>query len=216
MHSWLPVPRDRILERVMRLGAGLVLFGVSIAVMLTAELGVGSWDVLHQGLAERTGIPFGWIVNGVSIAALLLWIPIGERPGIGTIANAVVVGIVADLTLGFITKPESVFLQFGMLGVGIVGNGIATGLYIGAGLGPGPRDGLMTGLSDLTGRSIRTVRTGIEIAVLAAGWLLGGPVGLGTLLSAVTIGPLSQTFLRAFTIEDSPQPNSTSAVLRRQ
>ncbi len=200
----------------MRLGAGLVLFGVSIAVMLTAELGVGSWDVLHQGLAERTGIPFGWIVNGVSIAALLLWIPIGERPGIGTIANAVVVGIVADLTLGFITKPESVFLQFGMLGVGIVGNGIATGLYIGAGLGPGPRDGLMTGLSDLTGRSIRTVRTGIEIAVLAAGWLLGGPVGLGTLLSAVTIGPLSQTFLRAFTIEDSPQPNSTSAVLRRQ
>lgn len=199
-----------------RLGAGLVLFGVSIAVMLTAELGVGSWDVLHQGLAERTGIPFGWIVTGVSIAALLLWIPIGERPGIGTIANAVVVGIVADLTLGFITKPESVFLQFGMLGVGIVGNGIATGLYIGAGLGPGPRDGLMTGLSDLTGRSIRTVRTGIEIAVLAAGWLLGGPVGLGTLLFAVTIGPLSQIFLRALTIEDSPQPNSTSAVLRRQ
>jgi uncharacterized membrane protein YczE len=196
--------RDRYPQRLVRLFAGLVLFGVSIALMLTAGLGVASWDVFHQGVAERSGVSFGWVVNVVSIGVLLLWVPLRERPGIGTIANAVVVGVVANLTLGLITTPDSFGAQLGMLGVGIVANGAATGLYIGAGLGPGPRDGLMTGLAVRTGWSLRSVRTGIELTVLAVGWILGGPVGVGTLLYAVSIGPLTQVFLTRFDIDLRP------------
>lgn len=207
----------QILRRLAQLGAGLVLFGVSIAVMLTAGLGVDSWDVFHQGIAARTGISFGWVVNGVSIAVLLMWIPLRERPGVGTIANALVVGIVADLTLGLLTTPESLSFRFGLLAIGIVANGVATGLYIGAGLGPGPRDGLMTGLAVSTGRSIRVVRTGIEVVVLAAGWILGGPVGVGTLLYAISIGQLTQFFLARFDLgraRPSPTPRPAVEVCR--
>src|SRR5918996_1606715 len=189
------------LRRITALFGGLVLFGVSIAVMLTAGLGVDSWDVFHQGVVERTGVSFGWVVNGVSIGVLLLWIPLRTRPGIGTVANAVVVGVVADLTLRLITRPSDLRAQLVLLGIGIVANGAATGLYIGAGLGPGPRDGLMTGLAARTGWSIRTVRTGIEIVVLGAGWALGGPVGVGTLAYALSIGPLTQFFLTRFDID---------------
>lgn len=202
MSIWILLPpRHRLVERLVRLGAGLVLFGASIALMLKAGLGADSWDVFHQGLSEKAGISLGWIINGVSIAALLAWIPLGARPGIGTIANAVIVGIVADLTLNLIAVPDSFLVQLGALILAIVGNGIATGLYIGAGLGPGPRDGLMTGLSERTGLSIRTVRTGIEITVLLAGWLLGGPVGLGTVLYAISIGTLTQASLRVLSID---------------
>jgi uncharacterized membrane protein YczE len=169
--------------------------------MLTASLGVDSWDVFHQGLAELTGIPFGWVLNGVSIGVLLLWIPLHQSPGFGTLANAVVVGVVADLTLRVLTTPEGFPAQLALLILGIVANGAATGLYIGAGLGAGPRDGLMTGLASRTGRSIRAVRTVIEITVVAAGWALGGPVGLGTVLYALSIGPLSQFFLTRLSID---------------
>lgn len=185
-------------RRVTQLGAGLVLYGISIATMLSAGLGVDSWDVFHQGLSQRTGVSFGWVVNGVSVLVLLAWIPLRQRPGPGTVANALVVGLVADAALTVLPRPEPLPWQLLMLVAGIIANGIATGLYIGAGLGPGPRDGLMTGLAARTGRSIRLVRTLIELSVLAAGWLLGGPVGLGTLLYAVSIGPIAQVSIARF------------------
>ena len=191
-------PGPKILRRVTQLAAGLALYGVSIALMLSAGLGVDPWDVFHQGVAQRTGISFGWVVNGASLFVLALWIPLRQRPGMGTFANAVVVGLVADAALALLPRPSQLAPQLLMLSVGVVANGIATGLYIGAGLGPGPRDGLMTGLAARSGRSIRFVRTLIEVTVLALGWALGGPVGLGTVLYAVAIGPLSQIFIARF------------------
>ncbi len=190
-----PIPNDRRTRRFASLAAGLALFGISVALMLSAGLGVDSWDVLHQGLAERLGVPFGWVINAVSLLALALWIPMRQRPGFGTVANAVVVGVVADASLAILPDFERLPTQIGVLGLGILANGFATGLYIGAGLGPGPRDGLMTGMAIRTGRSIRSVRFVIELTVLAAGWALGGPVGAGTVVYAVAIGPLSQYFL---------------------
>lgn len=187
-------------RRPAQLGAGLALFGVSIALMLAAGLGVDSWDVFHQGLAERFGLSFGWVVNGVSLLVLLAWIPLRQRPGAGTVANALVVGVVADAALAVLPQPQSLLWRMLMLVTGIAANALATGLYIGAGLGPGPRDGLMTGLSTRTGRSIRLVRTLIELVVLSSGWALGGPVGLGTLLYAVSIGPLTQISITRFSI----------------
>jgi uncharacterized membrane protein YczE len=198
-HETVPARRTwGVPRRVTQLGAGLVLYGISIATMLSAGLGVDSWDVFHQGLSQRTGISFGWVVNGVSVLVLLAWIPLRQRPGLGTVANALVVGLVADVALAVLPRPEPLPWQLLMLATGIITNGIATGLYIGAGLGPGPRDGLMTGIAARTGRSIRLVRTLIELSVLAVGWLLGGPVGLGTLLYAVSIGPIAQITIARF------------------
>ena len=198
-HVTVPAPRTwTARRRGTQLGFGLVLFGISIAAMLSAGLGVDSWDVFHQGLSQRTGISFGWVVNGVSVLVLLAWIPLRQRPGAGTVANALVVGLVADAALNVLPRPEPLPWQLLMLTAGIIANGVATGLYIGAGLGPGPRDGLMTGLAARTGRSIRLVRTLIELSVLAAGWLLGGPVGVGTLLYAVSIGPIVQISIARF------------------
>jgi uncharacterized membrane protein YczE len=189
------------LRRLGRLAAGLVLYGISIALMLRAGLGVDSWDVLHQGLALAMGVPFGWVVIAVSVMVLVVWVPLRQRPGVGTLANAVVVGLVADLGLKLLAPARGIAAQLLVLSVGIVANGVATGLYIGAGLGPGPRDGLMTGLAARTRRSIRSVRTLIEIGVLGAGWALGGQVGLGTLLYAGTIGPLSQYFIQRLSLD---------------
>lgn len=173
---------------------GLILFGASVALMVRAGLGLPSWDVLHQGLARRLGLPFGWVVNGVALVVLLLWIPLRQRPGVGTIGNVFLVGFSADATLAVLPIVEPMAARAGLLVAGVVLNGIATGLYIGAGLGPGPRDGLMTGLAQ-RGYSIRVVRTAIELAVLAVGWLLGGTVGVGTVLYAVVIGPLAHHFI---------------------
>jgi uncharacterized membrane protein YczE len=190
-------------RRLVRLHVGLMLFGVSLALMVRAELGLPSWDVLHQGIAERTGLPFGWVVNGVAALVLLLWIPLRQRPGVGTVANVIVVGLVADLALDVLAPPNGLAPRAALLVGGILLNAVATGLYVGAGLGPGPRDGLMTGLA-ARGHSIRLVRTGIEMAVLAAGWLLGGSVGIGTLAFTLAIGPLVHHLIPLLTINSTP------------
>jgi uncharacterized membrane protein YczE len=186
-------------RRLASLYLGLGLFGASVAAMLRANLGVDPWDVLHQGIALRTGVRFGFVVIAVSVAVLLLWVPLRQRPGVGTISNVIVVGLAADGALAILPHPTGLVARFAFLVAGIVANAIATGLYIGAGLGPGPRDGLMTGLA-ARGHSIRLARTAIEVIVLGAGWLLGGTVGVGTLLYAVSIGPLAQLFIPRFAI----------------
>lgn len=200
--SWI---RDRMARRVVLLGVGLVLFGVSLAMLVRAELGVGPWDVFHQGLASRTPLSFGTIVIVVSAAVLLLWIPLRERPGLGTIANAIVVGLVVDASLLVIDTPVGVGGRTALLVAGIVLNGVATGLYIGAGLGSGPRDGLMTGLA-ARGHGMSLARTGVELVVLAGGWLLGGTVGIGTVVFALAIGPLAQVTLGWFTLAEAARP----------
>jgi uncharacterized membrane protein YczE len=198
-------------RRLIQLFTGLTLYGAAMAMLLRAALGLDPWDVFHQGLAERIGLSFGMTVNVVGAFVLLLWIPLRQRPGIGTIANVLVIGTAVDLTLLVLPAFDDLAIRVALLVGGIVLNGIAGAMYIGAGLGPGPRDGLMTGLNRRTGWSIRLVRTGIEFSVLAIGWLLGGTVGLGTVLYAVAIGPLVQAFLPLFTIRDAP-PRETIAV----
>ncbi|PWG02908.1 YczE/YyaS/YitT family protein [Sphingosinicella humi] len=193
-------------RRLIQLFAGLFLFGFSTALMLRANLGLNPWDVFHQGLFEQVGGSFGTVVIAVGAVVMLLWIPLRQRPGFGTIANMIVIGIAADLSLALLPEPESLPVRAAWLVAGIVLNGIAGGAYIGASLGPGPRDGLMTGLSARTGWTIRRVRTGIEVAVLAAGVALGGTIGLGTILYAVAIGPLVHFFLDRLTVETRPGP----------
>lgn len=196
--------RDRLPRRLAQLLTGLVLYGVSMALMIESSLGLDPWDVFHQGLAEVTGLRFGWVVNGVGALVLLLWIPLRQRPGIGTVANVIVIGLAVDGALALLPTVEPLATRLAFLASGIVLNGIATGLYIGARLGPGPRDGLMTGYVALKpGRSVRRARTVIEVAVLAVGWLLGGTVGIGTVAYAVTIGPLAHLFIPLFTIRPS-------------
>lgn len=187
------------LLRLFNLYVGLVLFGVSMALMIRAQLGLASWDVFHQGLADRTGLPFGWLVIGVGAVVLLLWIPLRQRPGLGTVSNVIVVGLTVDVALPLLPQPGQLAVRVGLLAAGILLNGVATGLYIGARFGPGPRDGLMTGLA-ARGHSIRVMRTAIELTVLAIGWLLGGTVGVGTVLYAVAIGPLAHHFIPRFTV----------------
>jgi uncharacterized membrane protein YczE len=186
-------------RRLFNLYLGLVLFGVSSAMIVASGLGLGPWDVFHQGLAARVGISLGWVVIGVGLAVLLLWIPLRQRPGLGTISNAIVIGLVIDATLTFVSQPGSMAARAGLLVAGVACNGVATGLYIGAGLGPGPRDGLMTGLA-ARGHSIRVVRTAIELTVLVIGWILGGTVGVGTILYALSIGPLAHFFIPRLTV----------------
>ena len=186
-------------RRLVNLYLGLVLFGVSCAMIVASGLGLGPWDVFHQGLSEQIGISLGWMVIGVGLAVLLLWIPLRQRPGLGTISNAIVIGLVIDATLTFLSQPGSMAARAGLLVAGVAFNGVATGLYIGAGLGPGPRDGLMTGLA-ARGHSIRVVRTALELTVLVIGWILGGTVGVGTLLYAVSIGPLAHFFIPRLTV----------------
>ncbi|MGC5364190.1 YczE/YyaS/YitT family protein [Streptomyces sp. DT24] len=195
----------RITRRLGRLYAGLALYGVSSALLVRAGLGLEPWGVLHQGLSERTGLTIGVVSIIVGAAVLLLWIPIGQRPGLGTVSNVFAVGIAMDGTLAVVPDARGLALRITTVIAGVVLNGVATGLYISARLGPGPRDGLMTGLHRITGRSVRLVRTGIEVAVVVTGFLLGGSLGAGTVLYALAIGPLAQFFLRVFTSpEDMP------------
>jgi uncharacterized membrane protein YczE len=197
----IPRPRGR---RLARLYSGLVLYGVSDAMLLLAGLGVDPWDVLHQGLSRRLGLGVGTWSIIVGAAVLLLWMPLRQRPGFGTASNVFVVGAVIDLVLAVVPDPHGLGLRSLVLVAGVVLNGVATGAYIGAGLGPGPRDGLMTGLAK-RGLSIRVVRTYIELTVLLIGWLLGGSVGVGTVVYALGIGPLAHFFIPRLAI-DRPRP----------
>jgi len=199
----LPLPPlDELHRRVPRLLGGLVLFGVGIALMVRADLGLAPWDVLHQGVAERTGVPIGTVTILTGMGVLLLWIPIRERLGLGTLLNVLVIGLVVDLTLTVVAAPASMVARTAFLALGVFVFGPGSGLYIGAGLGPGPRDGLMTGLAR-RGRSIRVVRTGIELTALAVGAALGGGVGIGTLVFAVTVGPNVHWHLDKMTMPDA-------------
>ncbi|WP_336959341.1 hypothetical protein [Sphingobium aquiterrae] len=191
-------------RRLFQLIWGQSLYGASMALMLRANLGLDPWDVLHQGLAPRLGLSFGMTVNVIGLLVLLLWIPLRQRPGIGTVCNIALIGTVVDLTLPFVPTPEGYAARFAMLAAGIVLNGIAGGAYIGAGLGPGPRDGLMTGFCRRTGWPVKYVRTAIELSVLAIGWLLGGTLGVGTALYAVSIGWVVHHALPWFMIVERP------------
>jgi uncharacterized membrane protein YczE len=176
--------------------AGLAGYGFSMAMMVRAGLGLDPWDVFHQGLARHTGMTIGIASAVVGVAVLLAWIPLRNRPGIGTIANVIVIAITVDAGLVLMVQPTSMPVRIAMMVGAVVLNAFSTVLYVGAGLGPGPRDGLMTGLVVRTGLSVRLVRTSIEATVLAVGWLLGGTVGAGTVLYALGIGPLVQLFVR--------------------
>ena len=177
-------------RRIGQLLGGLFLYGIGISLMVRAGIGVAPWDVLTQGISHRTGIPFGLVTNIVGLLVLLLWIPIRERPGVGTVANVLLIGPSAQLGLALIPQQNIPVLQGLVFAGGLALVAVATGLYIGARLGPGPRDGLMTGLHRRTGWRIWIVRTGIEVIVVIAGWLLGGQVGIGTLAFALLIGPM--------------------------
>ncbi|RKR87156.1 putative membrane protein YczE [Micromonospora pisi] len=193
--------RDRLTRRLVQLYAGLVLYGFSMALMIESTLGLDPWDVFHQGVAERTGLSFGTVVILVGAVVLLLWIPLRQRPGIGTVSNVVVIGLVVDGAQALLPTPSALAARIGFLVAGILLNGVATGLYLGARLGPGPRDGLMTGyVVRRPGRSIRLVRTVIELAVLTVGLLLGGTVGFGTVAYALAIGPLAHLFIPMFRV----------------
>ncbi|MFC7555295.1 YitT family protein [Pseudoroseomonas wenyumeiae] len=192
---------DRLRTRLFQLFWGLSLYGISMAMMVRANLGLDPWDVLHQGLAPRIGLSFGLTVNLLGLVVLALWWPLRQRPGLGTVLNILVIGTVTDVALALIPSPDSYAARFALLGFGILLNGLAGGAYIGAGLGPGPRDGLMTGLCQRTGMPVKLVRTAIELAVLAVGWVLGGTVGLGTVLYAVSIGWVVHHALPFFTID---------------
>lgn len=190
-----PIARDRLPRRLLQLYAGLVLYGVSMALMVRSALGVMPWDVLHQGLSRQLGWSMGVVTMVVGAAVLLAWIPLRERPGLGTLSNVVVIGLAVDGALAVLPAPAGLAgrVVFGLLGIAL--NAVATAAYIGVQLGPGPRDGLMTGLVRRTGGSVRLVRTAIEVTVVATGWLLGGTLGVVTLLYAVAIGPLVHVLL---------------------
>jgi len=199
-----------MIKRLFQLNWGLALYGVSVGLMVRSNLGLNPWDVFHQGLAERTGLSLGEIIVVIGAAVLLLWIPLRQRPGIGTIANVFLIGFWTDVSLWLIPPVGGLLLAWAMLLGGILLNGVAGGAYIGAGLGPGPRDGLMTGLVKRTGGSVRLIRTGIEAIVLAAGWMLGGTLGIGTLLYAVGIGPIVHRMLPLFIIADEEKASVTA------
>jgi len=202
----------RLTRRLVQLFVGLALYGVSLAMLLRAGLGLAPWDVLHQGLAGLLGTTVGQMVIAVSFVVLLLWIPLRERPGFGTIANAILVGVFVDLTLLVLDDAEAWAWRVALLLLGVLLNGVATALYIGASLGAGPRDGLMTGLVRRTGRSVRVVRTSLEVTVLGIGWLLGGTVGIGTVLYALAIGPIAHALLPVLTVRQPGRRGRGDAV----
>lgn len=182
---------------------GLALYGVSLALVLRGGLGLAPWDVFHEGVADRIDQPIGRVIIVTSFVVLLLWIPIGERPGVGTLANAVLVGASVDATLAVLGEVDPLVARVALMIGGVALNGIATGLYIGARMGPGPRDGLMTGIAR-RGHSVRVVRTVIELTVVAIGVALGGTIGIGTLAYAVGIGPIAHVTIPFFSRWSAP------------
>ena len=189
-----------MIRRLVQLNLGLCLFGAALALMVRARLGLDPWNVFHQGLATHTGLTIGQVSILAGIVVMLLWIPLRQRPGIGTVCNVFVIGLTLDATLLVLPEIEGLALRSAFLVAGVVLNGLGCAAYIGAGLGTGPRDGLMTGLHQRFGWSIRVARLSIEIAVLALGWLLGGVAGVGTVLYALAIGPIVQFFLVRMTL----------------
>jgi uncharacterized membrane protein YczE len=199
--------------RVGRCLVGLLSCGLGVALIVAGDIGLAPWDVLHDGLSERTGMPIGTAMIVLGVALLVVWIPLRVRPGLGTMFNAIEIGLVVDLVLPHLPEPDDVPVRLAMMLVGVVAFGAGTGLYIGAGLGPGPRDGLMTGLSARTGRSLRLVRTVLEFCVLAGGWALGGEPGIGTAVFAITIGPIAQWSLHRFGMWSADTPElATSSI----
>jgi uncharacterized membrane protein YczE len=196
----------RLPRRFSQLLVGLVLYGLTMAMIIRATLGNDPWDVLHQGMAKHLPITIGTAVIAMSMVVLLAWIPLKEMPGVGTVLNSVLVGLSADFFLGIIGTPASTDARTAMLLGAVFLNGVATALYIGSQFGPGPRDGLMTGLHRRTGVSIRLVRTGLEVSVVVVGAILGGVVGIGTVLYAFAIGPLVQWLLPLAIVELPQQP----------
>lgn len=194
----------RMPERLLRLMLGLWLYGLSIALMIEGTVGASPWDVFHQGASLHLPLSFGVVMILASVAVLLAWIPLRQMPGLGTVANTLLIGPFADLNLALLATPDNLALRYAFMLAGVVVCAFATGLYIGAQLGPGPRDGLMTGLAHRTGWSIRRVRTLIEIAVLAAGVLLGGIFGVGTIVFALGVGTVTQFFLRRLVVRLDP------------
>jgi uncharacterized membrane protein YczE len=204
--------RAELQRRLPRLVLGVVALGIGVGFTITARLGVSPWDVLHQGVARHTPLSFGTVVVLVGLVVLLFWIPLGQRPGLGTVINTLTVGYVADATLSVLSHPTGLATRWALLLGGIVIMGIGIGLYIGAGLGPGPRDGLMTSIA-ARGHRLWIVRTGLELVALAGGWALGGDVGVGTVLFAFAIGPLGHFFLARFHLGvDATDPDPDAAL----
>ena len=199
------IPSDRLVERLIRCLFGLTLFGLGISMIIDAELGAAPWDVFHTGVSDLTGVSVGNVVILTGLALLLIWIPLRERPGLGTVLNAVVIGLIVDLTLPWLPDSDLLVTRALLMLGGVTVIAIGSGCYIGAGLGPGPRDGLMTGLARRSIRSwpisIRTARTAVELVVLAVGIALGGSIGIGTAVFAFGIGPLVQVFLPRLTMK---------------
>ena len=192
----LPAP---FAERLLRCVIGLAAFGTGIAMIIVAHLGLAPWDIFHQGVADKLGISIGWVIVGTGVALMLLWIPLRQRPGLGTVLNATEIGLVVNLVLPHLPETDLLVPRFAYLIGGLVAMGAGSGMYIGAGLGAGPRDGLMLGLA-ARGVSVRVARTAVEIVVTVLGVLLGGTVGIGTVAFALGIGPLVQFFLPIFDV----------------
>lgn len=202
--------RPLLTRRIVQLLIGLFLYGIAISMMVRAGIGVSPWDVLAQGLSLKTGIPFGLITNIVGLIVLLFWIPLRQRPGLGTVLNVLLIGPAAQLGLWLIPQQTDLWAEVTLFTGGLLLLAVATGLYIGPRMGPGPRDGLMTGLHARTGWPIWSVRTGIEVTVLIIGWFLGGNVGIGTLAFALLVGPLCSVTLPLFAIR-LPEPATVTA-----
>ena len=207
-------PFSSLPARLVRLNVGLFLYGFTMAMLVESTLGLDPWDVFHEGVTNHVGLSFGQVVIITGAVVLLLWIPLRQLPGVGTVLNVLVIGLAADFGIAAIDRPDAMWLRVVLLLGGVVGNGFAGALYIGAALGPGPRDGLWLGLVRRTGRSVRLWRTVIEITVLAVGFALGGTVGVGTVLYALTIGPIVQFFLRWTQVEVPEKTSRISAASR--
>lgn len=191
-------------RRWVQLLLGLFLYGIAIAMMIRAAIGISPWDVLAQGISLRTGLAFGLITNIVGGVVLLLWIPLRQRLGVGTVLNALLIGPSAEVGLWLIPLQDNIWMRIALFAGGLLLLGIATGLYIGARFGPGPRDGLMTGINKKYGVRIWIVRTSIEVVVLVIGWILGGDVGIGTLAFALLVGPLVHVTMPILRVPDTP------------
>ena len=194
----------RLSRRLSQLAVGLVLYGASLAMMVRADLGLAPWDVLHSGLIRHVPLTLGQAVIVMSFVVLVLWIPLREKPGLATVANAIVVGLACDATLAVLDRPGPLLAEIALMVGGVLLCGFATALYIGAQLGRGPRDGLMTGLARRTGLSIRLVRTGLEVSVVLVGLVLGGVLGVGTVVFALAIGPVTQALMPLFVVDVTP------------